>query len=180
MDERVIKFRVGVMVVSTVLIVGILVALFGKLPIWQEYYTIHVLLPEAPGVTRDTPVRKFGILIGRVSEVQFAEDDPRFANRLGAVVTLKIRKDVRIRRNEVCQLTSTILGDAVLTFVPSTSLQQSNVIEGEPLDRPDSTSTTRPGLTFVQADNPDNEFIGDDDVIQGSVRSNPLQVLSNL
>jgi phospholipid/cholesterol/gamma-HCH transport system substrate-binding protein len=119
MDERVVKFRVGVMVVSTVFIIAILIVLFGKLPLWQQNYTVYVLFPEAPGVTRDTPVRKFGILIGRVSDIQFAEDDPRVADKMGAVVTLQIREEVRLRRSELCRLNSTLLGDAVLTFVPS-------------------------------------------------------------
>jgi phospholipid/cholesterol/gamma-HCH transport system substrate-binding protein len=132
-----------------VLIIGILIALFGKLPVWQKYYTLYVLFPEAPGVTRDTPVRKFGILIGRVSDVNFAEDDPRLADKLGAVVTLKIRQDVRLRRSEVCRLNATLLGDAVLTFVPSSAPE-------------------------------DDKFLQDDDLIQGMVASNPLQVLSNL
>ena len=81
MDERIMQFRVGVMVLATLIITAILVLLFGKVPslVPHATYTIYVRFPEAPGVTRDTPVRKSGILIGRVSDIRFDKDDTRRA-----------------------------------------------------------------------------------------------------
>ena len=70
MDERVVRFRVGVMVLATVFITAILVLLFGDFSTFgQSTYTVYIAFPQAPGVARDTPVRKSGILIGRVSSV---------------------------------------------------------------------------------------------------------------
>ena len=68
MDERVVQFRVGVVVLATVIIMGILILLFGEArTLVQGHYTVNVKLPRAPGIAVDTPVRKSGILIGRVA-----------------------------------------------------------------------------------------------------------------
>ncbi len=67
MDERIVKFRVGVMVVATMLVVGILVVLFGELPSLHAANTQSSPgFRKATGVAEGTPVRKEGILIGRV------------------------------------------------------------------------------------------------------------------
>ena len=59
MDERVMQFRVGVMFLATLLITGILLVMFGKLPtLIGHNYEIQVLFDYASGVTKDTPVRK--------------------------------------------------------------------------------------------------------------------------
>lgn len=110
MDERLVQFRVGVVVVATVMIAIILVLLFGEVGFGRQK-TLHVLFTEAPGTRVDTPVRKSGILIGRVRAVQF-EPDGRVR------VTIGVNDDVRINRGERCQIQSSLLGNAVLEFVP--------------------------------------------------------------
>lgn len=114
MDERVVKFRVGVLVLATLLIGAILVMLFGKPPaILKGKYPIVVHLPHARGVQSGTPVRKSGILIGRVTDVEFADAG-------GVNLTLEIDGDISLSRDEVCQLTSPLFGDAELEFMPRT------------------------------------------------------------
>jgi phospholipid/cholesterol/gamma-HCH transport system substrate-binding protein len=114
MDDRVTQFRVGVLVVATCIIAGILIMLFGELPGFAHgHYTIFVRFPQAPAVTVDTPVKKSGILIGRVTDVDLLDDG-------NVVITAKINNDYKLRNNEVCRIsTGNILGDAVLEFVPS-------------------------------------------------------------
>ena len=114
MDDRVTQFRVGVLVVATCIIAGILIMLFGELPgFTRGHYTIFVRFPQAPAVTIDTPVQKSGILVGRVTDVDLLEDG-------NVVVTAKINAEYTLRNNEVCRIsTGNILGDAVLEFVPS-------------------------------------------------------------
>jgi phospholipid/cholesterol/gamma-HCH transport system substrate-binding protein len=131
MEDRVIQFRVGVLVVATCIIGGILIMLFGEAPL-RNQYTIYVRFPQAPGVSVDTPVLKGGILIGRVTRITLL-DDPRG----GVVVTARIDGNRQLRNNEICRIrTGSILGDAVLEFVPSSA--QPVVIEtyedGEYLD----------------------------------------------
>jgi phospholipid/cholesterol/gamma-HCH transport system substrate-binding protein len=115
MDERVVQFRVGVMVLATLLIAVILVLLFGEGPaVFTPRKTIYVIFPDATGVGKDTPIKKSGILIGRVQKVELLPEG-------GARVTAGIDSDKMkmIRKNELCVIKSTLLGDSVLHFVPS-------------------------------------------------------------
>jgi phospholipid/cholesterol/gamma-HCH transport system substrate-binding protein len=113
-DEKTIQFRVGVLVVATVIITMILVALFGEFPKGlQGTTTVYVRFTSAPGVSPNTPVRKSGILVGRVEDVDL-EDDGR------VYVTMRLDKNRRIRENEICRIsTGNFLGDAMIEFVPS-------------------------------------------------------------
>ena len=132
MDDRVIQFRVGVLVIATVIITVILVMLSGELPNFSDrHYVVHAKFSDAPGVTVDTPVRKHGILIGRASRVALVDD--------GALVTMKINAKYPLKRNEYCRIGSgNLFGDAVLQFIriqdaPDTDqvIQPGEFIEGK-------------------------------------------------
>jgi len=115
MDERALKFRVGVVVVAAAMITVILITLLGAWPNpFKARYTLHIVFPEAPGVTIDTPVRKNGIQIGRVAKVELRDQG-------GVLLTLKINAQYRLRENEICRIStgSLITGDSVLEFVRS-------------------------------------------------------------
>ncbi len=150
MDEKVVKFRVGVVVLATMIILAILILLFNDVgSFWTGSYTLYIHFPEAPGVAAETPVRKDGILIGKVTRVRFADDDPRFHTEGGVIVTVSINADRRIHKNEHCRISSTLIGDALLQFVPGGT-------------------------------HPDPELLKDGDYLQGTVATNPLQLLTNL
>lgn len=151
MDERTIQFRVGVMVVSSVIIVAILVLLFGELPTSvrsvlpgaQPTYTIYIYFDRAPGVASDTPVRKSGILIGRVTEYEL--------QKRGVLVTAAIDADRQLFKNEICRITRSVLGgDAALEFV----LSSDETLSGE---------LVKPG-----------------DRLNGVAGADPLEVIANL
>lgn len=145
MDERVMQFRVGVMALATLLIAASMVLLVGRAPsLVRGTYTVYIKFHDAPGVSQDTPIRKFGIRIGRVTRVGFAEDES------GAIVTAEIDSDVRLRKDEYCRINNSLLGDAILEF----------------LDK----DPTRTPEKFIEAG----------DVLEGTVRSDPLAVISNL
>ena len=141
MNERVIQFRVGVVVVAATIITGILVMLFGEgQALMKSQYTIFMKFPKAPGVTVDTPVRKHGILIGRVASVEMLDEG-------GVLLTARIDDGTKLWESEVCVIkTESLLGDAVLEFVPpdeqvaSASLLQDGyliadgMVAGNPLD----------------------------------------------
>ena len=56
MNDRVMQFRVGLMVVATLLIAGILVAMFGELrSLVRGTYTIHIWSPQAPCDAKPSP-----------------------------------------------------------------------------------------------------------------------------
>ncbi|MBX7168337.1 MAG: MlaD family protein [Pirellulales bacterium] len=110
MDDRVVQFRVGVMVLATLGITAILVVLLGGRPtLGLSTYPIVMNFRQAPGVTADTPVRKSGILIGRVTRTWFADD--------GSVnVRAEIYSNVKLHGNDRPRITSTLLGDGALEF----------------------------------------------------------------
>ncbi|MEI6635915.1 MAG: MlaD family protein [Planctomycetota bacterium] len=114
MSDRVMQFRVGVVVLATAIITGILIVLFGDLPsLVQATYPLKMSFTDARGVADGTPVRKNGILVGRVSDVQLDE-------RGGVSVLAKIDSYVPIYRDEQPRITSTLLGDAEIQLVPGT------------------------------------------------------------
>ena len=125
MEERVLQFRVGVLVAATVVIGVILVMIFEELPQGLGgRKTIYIHFVSAPGVSVSTPVRKSGILIGRVTDVQLEDDG-------GVLVTARLDSNRKVRKNETCRIsTGNFLGDAMLEFVPSEVSGQSN----EPLE----------------------------------------------
>lgn len=152
MDERSMQFKLGVFTLAAIFITGILVVIFGD---WSavfrsDTYTLFISFPEAPGIARDTPVRRNGILIGRVVDVEFVDVEDA-----GVLVSIEVQrsyngKPLVLRRNEVCQIKGGLLGDTVLQFAPS-------------------------GDKSLPRD-----AIEDGDVLRGVVLSDPLTVVSNL
>jgi len=165
MDERVLQFRVGVVVVAAAIVTVILVMLFGAWPnVWQQRYEINVKFPEAPGITVETPVRKSGVLIGRVSNVRLLEEG-------GVLVTMRVFDKYKLRRQEVCRIgTGSLLGDAIVEFVPSDKATQ--------LARFDENKN---GVLDKSEEETANMLLGDTEWISdGAVVSNPLRALVNL
>ncbi len=115
MDDRIIQFRVGIVVVAAALLCGILLLWFGEGV--KSQYAIYLKYPTAPGVTPDTPVRKNGVLIGRVSDVELLDDG-------GVLLTAMIDNGRVLRNSESPRLgTASLLGDAVIEFVPKDRTQ---------------------------------------------------------
>ena len=108
MDEKILRFRVGMLVLVAMLILAILIMLNTEFIGWR--YTVILKTPAAPGVTIGTPVRKNGILIGRVQEVQ-TEDDH-------VMLVLGINEKESIYANEVASIgAESFLGDAGIEFL---------------------------------------------------------------
>lgn len=155
----------GVVVVASAIITVILVMLFGAWPnVWQRRYEIHVKFPEAPGITVDTPVRKSGVLIGRVSNVKLLEEG-------GVLVSIRVFGQYKLRRQETCRIgTGSLLGDAIVEFVPSD--------KGTMLARFD---TNKSGALDESEERAAGELLGDGEFMSdGAVVSNPLRALVNL
>ncbi len=109
MDENILKLRVGFFVVITMLILGILIFLNSEG--LSRQYILFIKPISAPGVTIGTPIRKNGILIGRVKSV--STEDTHL------LLGLAINEDQKLYANEVPSIgTESFLGDAVIEFVP--------------------------------------------------------------
>jgi len=113
MDDRVMQFRVGVFFLAALIATAILLALFGKLPKYIGNYQVQVRFDNAGGITKDTPVRKSGILIGRVAEIELTDKDEK------VLVTLNVQSGKTIYQNETPYITRDLLGDSAIVFAPS-------------------------------------------------------------
>jgi len=108
MEERIIQFRVGIVVVASVCIGIILVLYFGEG--FKAKYSLFLKTNMAPGVSKGTPIMKNGIRIGRVSGIETQED--------GVLLTLQIDQGENVYSGEVCEfLSSPLAGDTTLNFV---------------------------------------------------------------
>ena len=118
MNEQALRFRVGVFVLSSFILLAVLITLFGGMPSVfkrQVEYTIIFNGREVnvAGVGPGTPVRKSGVPIGEVKDV-------RLDNETGEV---KIRIGVNgadiIRENDQPMLNRGLLGgDTSIEFTP--------------------------------------------------------------
>lgn len=108
------QFRVGVVVFATMIVGGLLASLNGPLPTgWLPWgrakYQIGIQVPEAPGVDTNTPVRKNGILIGRVKAIEDKDD--------GVVLKAEIDGNRQLYADYEPHIRTTVLGDATIDFV---------------------------------------------------------------
>ncbi len=137
MEDRVKQFRIGVMVLAALLIGGILVVMFGKLPTFGVgSYIVNARFADAPGVTANTPIRRSGIKVGKVESVAF--DDQR-----QVIVKMKLNDDFEIRRDEGIKIVTSLLGDAELQIIPlpqapanPTFYQPNDTIQGQKANDP--------------------------------------------
>src|SRR3954464_7540537 len=115
MNERTKQFRVGLVVLFTFMAASLLTVLhtdFRRLPLHPSYQ-VKMLVDQAPGVGTNTPVRRRGIPIGRVSSVEDADN--------GALITMDIDREKVIKNNEAGRIMTSLVGDATIEFVPVSS-----------------------------------------------------------
>ncbi len=129
MEDRSKQFKVGVVVIATMLITVLLVVFtsdFSWLP-FRNQYQLQVLVTQAPGVAPKTPVRRRGILIGRVSTVVDTDE--------GALITIDIDEGKYVKTNEEARIQTSLIGDAVVEFTPSRPALGAQIVQpgGQPL-----------------------------------------------
>jgi len=125
------QFRVGVVVLATAIITAILVLLFGKLPaLVRGTYKIHVQFTAAPGVSPESPVRKSGILVGRVVKTELQKKG-------GVIVTIAVHNEVELTGRDVVRVNKPLLGDTSLDvttnpdpYAPDEPLKDGDVVTG--------------------------------------------------
>ncbi len=114
MNERQMQFRVGVVVFATMIVGGLLASLNGPLPTgWLPWgaakYQIGIQVPEAPGVDTNTPVRKNGILIGRVKSIEDKDG--------GVLLKADIDGNRPLYADFEPHIRTSMLGDATIDFL---------------------------------------------------------------
>lgn len=135
MNDRGLRWGIGLFVLAASVLMGALIVMFGSLPTYfKRSNTYTVRFVDAPGVGPGTPVRRSGVRIGEVSDVLL--DDERGIVR----VQLAIDPRYTLRRNEQPTLNIGLLGsDVSIDFVPQPTE------EGQPVDR----SVLQPGSEIV-------------------------------
>ena len=126
MDDDIKKFRVGIFVLMGFLILGILILVNteGGWLGWSSQINVYAKPDRAPGVKIGTPIRKNGILIGRVKQVASQDDH--------VLLTLGINASERIYQNEICRIgTESFLGDAVVEFFPLSADKRGALVVNE-------------------------------------------------
>ena len=129
MEDRTKQFRVGVVVFATLIITVLLILMnsdFSWSP-FRDQYQLQVLVDQAPGVSPDTPVRRRGILIGRVDSVEDTD--------VGALITMNIDEGKHVKTNETARIQTSLIGDAVIEFTPERSPVGAEIVRpgGDPL-----------------------------------------------
>jgi len=133
MSDR-LRFRIGLFVLGSFALLGILVVLFGSAPAlfkWQNHYT--VTFPDAPGVMPGTPVRRSGIRIGEVRALELDDETG------GVRVRLQVEQNYRLRRHERPTIIQGLIGsDVSIDLIPDpkpeadrTVVQPGEVIAGD-------------------------------------------------
>src|SRR5437870_4421193 len=153
MDPQRQRFRLGLFVVGTILLLGAMILIFGGAPrrFFTSRDTYYIVFTDAPGVGPGTPVRKSGIRIGEVASVEL--------NDATGEVKVEIRIDKRytIRKNEEAIISQDLLSrDTTIDFVPVTPVPAPKPIE--PLIPPEPKlkppEPIQPTSHFEPADDP--------------------------
>ena len=76
MEERKLRIGVAVVVVAAGIVAFVMVLMFGeKRAPFQATKTIYIRFDNAPGASAGTPVRKNGVLVGRVEHVELQDEE---------------------------------------------------------------------------------------------------------
>jgi len=122
MSDRTKRFWVGIVVFATILISAILIVMNSDVS-WapfSEKYQLKLLVDQAPGVVPNTPVRRRGIVIGRVVDVIDTDD--------GAEITINIDEGKGVKSNDIARVQASLFGDAVIEFVHGPPTKEATVI----------------------------------------------------
>ena len=134
MNERVMQFRIGMFVIVAGLVLIMMIVWFGESPtILRDQVFLKAHFLEAPGVADGIPVRRSGIKIGEVSNVEF-DDRPGMPD--GVIITLALDRKSRLRTGSVPKITRALIGDVAIEMTPGTgtdSLAVGNTAKDAPL-----------------------------------------------
>lgn len=114
MNDQAMRFRVGVFVLASLILLAVLITLFGGFPaLFKAQNPYTVIFSDAPGVGPGTPVRRSGVRIGEVQHVEL--DDATGEVR----VRIAVDRRYTIRDNDQPTLMHGLLGgDTTIDFVP--------------------------------------------------------------
>jgi phospholipid/cholesterol/gamma-HCH transport system substrate-binding protein len=114
MNEQAIRFRFGIFVLTTLILLAVLTILFGGFPnYFKRSDTYTIIFANAQGVAPGTPVRRSGVRIGEVRTV-------KLDNETGKVnVEIRVDEQYSLRKADRATLMQGLIGgDAAISFQP--------------------------------------------------------------
>jgi phospholipid/cholesterol/gamma-HCH transport system substrate-binding protein len=129
MADRRLRLRLGLFVALALVTLAALVVIFGRAPtLFSNRAPYVVLFPEAPGIAVGTPVRKSGVRIGDVTQLDLD------ASTGEVRVSIEVDKRYVPRTGEDAVISRGLLsGDTALDFVPKLGADGNPLPRGEPL-----------------------------------------------
>jgi phospholipid/cholesterol/gamma-HCH transport system substrate-binding protein len=127
MNDRAMRFRIGIFVLAALLLLAVLITLFGSFPaIFRRHDDYYILFQDAPGLAPGTPVRRSGVRIGEVSNLELEDT--------GEVrVQIFVERRYRLRHIDVPTLVTGLLGgDTSIDFVPRPTGRDTDLALVEP------------------------------------------------
>jgi phospholipid/cholesterol/gamma-HCH transport system substrate-binding protein len=114
MNDQKQRFRIGLFVLGSFILLGGLVLLFGRSPtLWKSRTRYTVVFTDAAGVAPGAPVRRSGFRIGEVQDLVLDEETGEVR------VTLLIDKEHVLRQQDQPTLVHGVLGgDVSIDFIP--------------------------------------------------------------
>jgi ABC-type transporter Mla subunit MlaD len=113
MNEQTVRFRLGIFVLASLILLGVLIILFGGTPTALQVFDRYtIIFDSAAGISAGTPVRKSGVKIGEVESVRLDDETGK------VYVTIRIEQKYKIHKTEQATVVQPPLGDTTIDFVP--------------------------------------------------------------
>jgi phospholipid/cholesterol/gamma-HCH transport system substrate-binding protein len=124
MNEQRLRIRVGLFVLGTLILLGVITLLFSNFGTYlKSYHRYTILFDDVTGVGPGTPVRRSGLPIGEVVELQPRDEEGKIA------VVIRVDKKHPPRQGDQVTLVRALIGgDASIDFVPAPA-------DAKPVDR---------------------------------------------
>ena len=117
MKRSYIEISVGIFVLIGVLCIGYLTLRLGEVGWFEEnYYSLHARFQSVSGLMPGTHVELAGVRVGKVDSISLDRE------KLEAVVTLKIRKNINLAEDVIASIkTAGLIGDKYIMLSPGGS-----------------------------------------------------------
>jgi phospholipid/cholesterol/gamma-HCH transport system substrate-binding protein len=123
MNEQAIRFRFGIFVLASLILLAVLTILFGGFPrLFQRAKPYYIVFNNAPGIAPGTPVKRSGVRIGEVRTVELDNDSGKVK------VEIRVDENYSLRRADRPTLVQGLIGgDAAIAFVPPDDPQKADL-----------------------------------------------------
>jgi phospholipid/cholesterol/gamma-HCH transport system substrate-binding protein len=114
MNDQAIRFRFGIFVLASLILLAVLTILFGGFPSYfKRTDTYTVVFGNAQGVAAGTPVRRSGVRIGEVRKVSLDNETGK------VMVEIRVDDNFSLRKGDRPTLVQGLLGgDSAIAFLP--------------------------------------------------------------